>query len=200
MSETSKVYPAYVWDCSHCGTENFLRPPVTDISDIPEEARTDVTEMMEEVLKAGNENAEENVFIEPPTVVTCDCCKAKFAPAYANFCELFEDELKYPEEINVDDEDDDDEDDDDSYLSSLAEDNELIDEARREKYELAEGAEETFDDLKKRAKLGEFITIYPVPIADLNKAFENFTTSQIEQLRYLSQEATKFVQWAAKYI
>lgn len=64
-----ELRPAYVWDCDHCGRENFVSCRVAEMSD------EEQAELREEM---GVEAFEEGAWCLMPESVTCDHCGAKF--------------------------------------------------------------------------------------------------------------------------
>lgn len=70
---TVEMHPAYVYDCSECGRENFVRAVVHEFS------AEDLQELKEE---QGVESCETGDFVTIPETVTCDHCDCEFETEY----------------------------------------------------------------------------------------------------------------------
>lgn len=66
---TVTLNPAYMWDCDECGTENFCRGIIAEMSE------EDLAELREE---HGIEEHETGDWMTMPETVVCKVCSAEF--------------------------------------------------------------------------------------------------------------------------
>lgn len=69
MTKTATMFPAFMWDCDECGTENFAR------SFVPELTESEREEFMHE---SGIDPDSEGIVLAMPERVTCSRCEITF--------------------------------------------------------------------------------------------------------------------------
>lgn len=73
---TAELLPAFLWICDDCGTENFERTVVAEMS--PEE-------LIEMKFEKGIEPMQDGNFLTMPPFVECKHCGSQFKAAYFDY-------------------------------------------------------------------------------------------------------------------